>query len=188
MNKKKPTVIILYGPMAVGKLTVAQKLSKKLKMKLSHNHTLNDFVDTIFERDELERYKYIEKLRYQFYEEAVKSGHSFILTHCFSYNFVNPATGVSDPKYLKNLETKLTKAGARVCFVHLKADDSELMRRVSMESRKLHRKLIQKSIMKKCLKEEDWQTSAPVKNNVVINNTNLSPQKVVAMIIKEFNL
>jgi|GEM_PF-3574071 len=43
MSIKKPIVIVLYGPMAVGKLTVAQKLSKKLKMKLSHNHLLNNF-------------------------------------------------------------------------------------------------------------------------------------------------
>ena len=49
-KNKKPIIIFIYGPVAVGKLTVAEVLSKKLGYKLAHNHALNDFVQEVFDR------------------------------------------------------------------------------------------------------------------------------------------
>jgi deoxyadenosine/deoxycytidine kinase len=48
LKNKKPTVVFIYGPIAVGKFTVAKMLSKKLGYKLSHNHHINDFIKEVF--------------------------------------------------------------------------------------------------------------------------------------------
>ncbi len=42
--------------------------------------------------------------------------------------------------------------------------------------------------MEDILKEKDWVTPAKVKNQLIIDNTNLSPNKVTDMIIQHFKL
>ena len=86
------------------------------------------------------------------------------------------------------MERKLTKAGAVFYPVHLKADKKELLRRVSLPSRKQFKKLVDRKIMHQYNLTKDWQTSSKLKNNLVIDNTNLSPQKVADMIIKHFKI
>lgn len=186
IQKNNPTVIILYGAMAVGKFTIGKELVKMLGYKLTHNHLINDLVWSVFERGSLESNKISERLRYEFYEESVKSGQSIIITHCYSHDYVSP-TGLSDPKYLKTLENKLTKAGGKVLLVHLQAENQAILDRVSNTSRKQHKKLTKVSVMKKLLKSKDFSTSAPVKNNFVLNNTNLSPKKSSQIIIEHLN-
>jgi len=187
-NKKQPTVIILYGPPAVGKLTVGKLLAKKLGYKLAHNHALNDAVTDVFERTTNECALVLEKMRFLFLEECVHAGANLVVTHCYNHDYINKATGVTDPEYLRLLEEKLTAVGAKVHFVHLQAEVKELVKRVTGESRKAHKKLTKKSIMQEYVKGKDWTSSAPVNYQIVIDNTNLSPKKVVDTIIKEFSL
>ncbi|MBI2627580.1 AAA family ATPase [Candidatus Nomurabacteria bacterium] len=187
LKNKKPVTIFIYGPMAVGKLTVAKILSKKLEYKMTHNHSLNDLVDELFIRGTYVRNAMVERLRYNLLENAVKAKINFVTTHCYAHNYISP-TGLTDPKYVKTLEKKLTKLGAKFYPVHLKASSKELLRRVNMNSRKTFGKLIDKKIMHKFILNKDWQTSPKLKNNLVIDNTNLSPQKVSGLIIKHFKI
>lgn len=187
LKNKKPTVIFIYGPIAVGKLTVAKILSKKLGYKLAHNHMLNDLAYGLFDRQTFARDNLLEKFRFHLLENAVKEKVSFITTHCYTHDFVSK-TGLSDPKYVQALEKKLTKLGAKFYPIHLKASSGELLRRVEMSSRKKFRKLKDKKIMREYLSTFDWQTSPKLKNNLVIDNTNLSPSKVAGIIIKHFKL
>jgi len=171
--------------MAVDKLTVGKVLAKKLGYKLTHNHLINDLVWSVFKRNTLESNRIVEKLRYEFYETAAKFGNSLVITHCYAHDYNSP-TGLSDPQYLKTLERRLEKAGAKVLFVHLQAKKKTLLKRVKVASRKKYRKLTDVSIMRDFLKAKDFTTSAPVNNNLVIDNTNLSPKKTAETIIKYF--
>lgn len=188
-SNKKPTVIFIYGPIAVGKLTVATILSKKLGYKLAHNHALNDFVQEVFDRHSYASDYMKDKLRPYLLENAVKFKVNLVTTHCYSHNFVSK-TGLSDPKYVETLEKRLTKIGARFFPVHLKADNEELLRRVNTSSRKRFKKLVSKKIMRELLVKsyKDYKTSPKLRNNFVIDNTNISPKKVSDMIIKHFKL
>ena len=186
-KNRKSVVVFIYGPIAVGKFTVANILSKKLGYKLAHNHTLNDFVDNIFTRTTYARNIMVERLRYDLLKNAVKAKINLITTHCYSHNFIS-TTGLSDPKYVETLEKQLTKLGAKFFGVHLKAEGKELLYRVSMNSRRKFRKLRDRQAMCACLFTNDWQTSPKLKNNLIINNTHLSPQKVSDMIIKHFKI
>ena len=183
MEKAKSKVIVLYGAIAVGKLTVAKALEKELGYKLTHNHLINDLVFSVFGRETIEGNKMVEKLRLEFYEEAAKTGKNFIITHAYANDFISP-TGLSDPKYLKILEYRLEKVGAGVLFVHLQANKKTILSRVKNTQRKKYGKLTKVSIMRNYLNTLDFIASAPVKNNIVINNTGLSPQKVAQIIIK----
>lgn len=179
-----PEAIIIYGMVAVGKLTVAKALQEQLGYKLTHNHLINDLVWSIFDRATLEANALIEKMRFELYQEAVKRGTNIIVTHCYSHDFVSP-TGLSDPDYLKMLESKLEKAGAKTLFVHLQADRQALLDRVQGESRKSYKKMTDPSKLEKYLdaKDFDAKTSASVKNNLVIDTTKLTPDKTTKIII-----
>jgi shikimate kinase len=186
---RKPVVIFIYGPIAVGKFTVAEILSKKLGYKLAHNHALNDFVQEVFDRHSYASDYMKDNLRPYLLEQAVKFKINLVSTHCYSHNYVS-RTGLSDPKYVETLEKKLNKLGARFYPVHLKANDKALLKRVSGYSRKRFKKLTNKKILKELLIEsyKDYKTSPRLKNNFVIDNTNLSPKKVADMIIKHFKI
>lgn len=186
-KNKKPVIVFIYGPFAVGKLTVAQVLSKKLGYKLSHNHLLNDFLLEIFDRHSYALDLMKDKLRSYLLENAAKAGLNVVATHCYSHNYIS-RTGLSDPKFVQTLEKKITKLGAKFCPVHLQASNKELLKRVSMDSRKAYKKLISKKIMLKEMLSRDFQTSPKLKNNLIIDNTNLSAPKVASMIIKHFKL
>lgn len=186
-KNKKPVVIFIYGAVAVGKFTVAKTLSKKLGYKLAHNHHVNDFVDEVFTPHTFYAHYMREFLRYSVLENLVKAKINFVTTHCYWHNFVS-RTGLSDSQYVKRIEKKLTKLGAKFYPIHLKANEKELLRRVSMRSRRAFRKLHDKKTMREYLSRLDLQTSPKLKNNFVIDNTKLSPQKVSDMIIKHFKL
>ncbi len=188
-KNKKPTIIFIYGPIAVGKLTVAEILSKKLGYKLAHNHHVNDFVNEVFDRGSHISHVMKEDLRYYLLENVAKDGINIVATHCYSDNFVS-TTGLSDPKYIEILEKKIIKLGGKFYPIHLRASNEELYHRVSMSSRKKFRKLVSVKIMKKYLTRsgDDHQTSPKLKNNFIIDNTNILPQKVANMIIKHFKI
>ena len=186
-KNKKPAAIFIYGPVAVGKFTVAKILCKKFGFKLAHNHHINDFVEEIFGRGSHTSHSMKEFMRYGVLEHMVKAKINFVTTHCYRHNFVSK-TGLTDPIYVKTLEKKLTKLGAKFYPVHLNASDEELLRRVNMSSRKVFRKLTSKKIMREYLKNLDFKTLPGLKNNLVIDNTNLSPKKVSDIIIKHFKI
>lgn len=186
-KNKKPIIIFIYGPQAVGKFTVAKILNKKLGYKFAHNHHINDFVDEIFIRGTSERNDMVERLRYNLLESAIRAKINLIVTHCYSHDFIS-STGLSDPKYVQTLEKRLVKLGGKFCGIHLKASNKELLRRVGMSSRKEFNKITSKKRMRELLLICDWQTSPKLKNNLIIDNTKLSPQKVADIIIKHFKL
>ncbi len=185
-GKKKPIAIIIYGTVAVGKLTVAKALEKELGYKLTHNHLVSDLVWSIFDRGTYEANSLTERLRFELYEEAIRKGVDIIVTHAYSDTFVS-ATGLSDPEYVKTLEEKIEQAGGTAVFVHLQASSEALLERVQGESRKAFRKLTDASVLKEGLENNSLNVtiSGPVKNNLVIDNTDLSPESVVE-IIKEY--
>ena len=60
--------------------------------------------------------------------------------------------------------------------------------RTAHPDRKQYKKLTDKKIMKQVLIEKDWVTAAKLRNQIIIDNTNLSADKVAEKIIKEFDL
>ncbi len=179
IKKPKFNVVIFYGPFAVGKYTVAKEFQKQTGYKLFHNHHTYDLGVELFKRGTLELNRLVERLRLDVFEEIAKGHLNTVATHAYSAEYVS-MTGLTDPKFVKKVESYVEKEGGRAYFVHLKAGDTELIKRVSGKSRKKFRKLSDPNEMKRILKEKkDWSTPAPVKNNIEIDNTNLSPKQVV---------
>lgn len=180
--------IFIYGPIAVGKLTVAELLAKELGYTLTHNHVVNDLVTDIFDHKSPQYDRVVEKMRFVFLEEVAKAGADVITTHCYAHNFVNKTTGLSDPDYVVEIVGRMRNVGAKVSVIHLKADTNILISRVSGESRKRFRKLTDPDEMKRMSITKDWQTSAPIEDQLVIDTTNMTSVEVAQMIKKHFKL
>lgn len=63
-------LIFLYGPPAVGKLTVAKELAALTGFKLFHNHLTVDVATSIFEHGSEPYHRVLRKIRFSVLEEA----------------------------------------------------------------------------------------------------------------------
>jgi len=180
-------VVVIYGTVAVGKFTVANELHKLINYKFFHNHHIHDLIKQLFERDTLHLHRLFENINLFLLKEIAEAKINVVTTHTYSSNFISK-TGLTDPVYMKKIESIVEKNGGKAYFVHLIAGKKEILKRVSGKSRKNYRKLRDKKILKEFLDKNDWKTIAPVKNNLQIDNTHLFPKKVANLIIKYFKL
>ncbi|OGI75968.1 hypothetical protein A3C67_01205 [Candidatus Nomurabacteria bacterium RIFCSPHIGHO2_02_FULL_42_19] len=188
-SNKNPlfTMVVIYGPVAVGKYTVAKKLRKLINYKFFHNHHTHDLARQLFERGNIHLHRVTENIRFFVFKEIAEAKINVVTTHTYSSSYVSK-TSLTDPMYMKKIESIIEKSGGRACFVHLMADPKEIFKRVSDESRKNFGKLRNKKILKEYLSDSEWKLAAPVKNNLIIDNTHFSPKKVATIIIKHFKI
>ena len=115
-------LVYIYGPPAVGKLTVAKELSKITKFKLFHAHLTADYVSSIFPlRDNKS-----DRLKWHFalkmFEEAVKNNINIIFTKTYD---------ISDNLFLKKLISMIKRYKGKIFFVKLSCKPELLYKRVT---------------------------------------------------------
>lgn len=103
--KNKSKVVYIYGTIAVGKLTTAEALEKLTGFKLIHNHLIINPVSEIFPRDSTKpsRATMIHELYNLVTKLSVRDGQDIIMTHAFSYDFVDK-NGISDLQLIKKIK------------------------------------------------------------------------------------
>ena len=172
-------LIILYGPPAVGKLTVAKCLSKKTGIKIFHNHVSIDLVNEYLEKSE-NRDKLVTHIRKLIFEEAAKQNIDLIFTFVYASKI--------DDDYIDKLIEPILQNNGTVYFVQLICDKNELIKRVEDDSRKQFSKIQSKKVLKKVLGENKLFELMTNKTSLTINNTNLSAEEVSSKIINYFTL
>ena len=183
-------LIIVSGPQAVGKMTVAESLKNKIGYSLMVNHDSIEVSDKIFERGSDAQKELNKLIRANAFQIAIKYGIDMIFTFVTAYDCQE------DIDYLNNLRTMFEYTGGNFYFVELSADlQTRLERNVTphrLES-KYSKNDIERStrdlletIEKHRLNSNDGETICL--NHLKINNTNLSPDEVSDIIIEKFNL
>ena len=74
------TLLLVYGPPAVGKLTIAELVVRRTGFRLLHNHAVIDAVTPLFEFGEDGFFELVETIRRALYEAAAREGASVITT------------------------------------------------------------------------------------------------------------
>lgn len=191
MKNKKPHLIFIYGFIAVGKLTIAKKLTKLTKYKLLHNHLIVDFIENLFGNKRpgtAERAEAIQWVSFGLIKRLLKKGDDIIFTHTYSKSYIY-RNGMTDIDFVKEIEKITTESGGIFCPIYLSCNEEEMLVRVKNESRKSHGKLRSIKIMRELMKKEDFKIPAPLKkNNLIIDTTKNSPEKIVKIIKEHFNL
>ena len=174
-------LVIIYGPPAVGKLTVAKELAKLTKFKIFHNHLTVDLLNSLFKFGSDSFFKFSDKIRTEMLEEAAKQGiNGVILTFCYGYP--------DDNAWIKKLISKIEKQKSKIYFVHLYADKKELHKRVKHLSRGDYDKVKTTKGLNESLKRWDFFTPMPFVKSLSIDNTTLKPIKVAQTIKKYYKL
>ncbi|NLJ53532.1 MAG: AAA family ATPase [Intrasporangiaceae bacterium] len=116
-------LVVIFGPPAVGKMTVGRALAGRSGFRLFHNHALIEPLLEVFDYGTPPFNRLLESTRQRVVEEAAQVGQDLILTYVWGLE------SQADADELTRQITAYVDRGATVSFVELTADlDSRLAR------------------------------------------------------------
>ena len=183
-------LIIICGPQAVGKMTVAESVRDKVKYNLMTNHDSIEVSDRIFGFDTPAQREFNAAFREKVFETAVKHDVDMIFTYVCAFEMAE------EKEYLTGLSDLFTSNGGNFYFVELSADMETRLKRNETPHR-MERKASKKDIVWSrsnllCSAQKHKLNSEPdeswFENHFKIDNSNLEPDEVADRIIEQFNL
>lgn len=183
-------LIIVCGPQAVGKMTVAESLRDKLKYNLMMNHDSIEISDRIFGFATPAQKEFNKFFREKAFELAVKHNVDLLFTYVCAFEMEE------EKAYLTALAEQFEANGGHFYFVELSADLKTRIARNESPHR-MERKPSKRDVA--------WSKSNLLKdtsnhrlnsdegeywfeNHLKIDNTNLEPDEVADMVITHFQL
>lgn len=177
-------LVLLYGPPAAGKLTVAGELSQKTGYKLIDNHRAIDYLEELFPRSD-KQYDAVRsglgrKIRLEIFEAAARANLNLIST------FAPISPGMHD--FVRDVKAAVERGGGELCLVQLIPSKEVMEQRTLSESRK----------GKKIDTIERWHElmdgnegafeAFPDIEHLVIDNSQISAEETAAHIIEHYGL
>jgi len=181
-----PTLVVITGAQAVGKMTVGQALSRHTGMPLFFNHQIIDLVTPYFAFGTPEFEHVVKHFTVSFMESAATAGRGLIVTWAWRFN--EP----EDAEALQTFIAPFVEAG-RVCVAELHAPLEVRLQRNLTENRRAHKRL-------------DWATEETLRDlseryefksggtiplelpHVIVDTTDLPPEQSAARIAEAFGL
>ena len=173
-------LIIIYGPPAVGKLTVAKELATRTGYKLFHNHLSVDLVGSLYEFGQGPFWPLVRSIRNLLFLQATKDNLNLIFTFVYVKD--------QDDKIINSYMSTVEKNGGEVCLVQLTAHHDELTKRVTDDSRKKFLKVSSATTLEGLLSKGDHFSPINGRESLTIDNTHLTPAEVAEQIIAHFHL
>ncbi|KAA0766660.1 AAA family ATPase [Bacillus sp. SH5-2] len=183
--------IIIFGPQAVGKMTVGHELEKVTDLKLFHNHMTIDFVSPFFDYSTKEAKRLVSLFRNELFEEVSKSNlYGMIFTYVWAFDLQ------SDWEYINHIVSIFESKGGTVYFVELEADLDERLERNKSPHRLEHKpkkrdiEWSEKNLKETLEKHRLNSLYGEIKREeyIKINNTHLTAREVAKMIKEKFKL
>jgi len=183
-------LVVIFGPQAVGKMTVGHELEKITGLRLFHNHMPIELVTPFFSYSTPIGKRLVKLIREEIFKEMAASDQEGLI---FTYLWYFDRT--DDADYLENMTKIFRDKGGEIFFVELEAGLEERIARNTTPHR-LEHKPSKRNIE---WSENEFRTNlvhranseegeVKEKNYIRINNTNLSPEEVAGMIKEKFNL
>ena len=182
-------LVIIFGPHAVGKMTVGQELAKITELKLFHNHMTIELVASLFDLATGQGRQLINMLRKDIFEEFSKSDmYGMIFTYMWAFD------QQSDWDYVEWLHNLFHTRGADIYYVELEADFNVRIDRNKtpnrLENKPTKRNIEDSEALFRNLEAKYRLNSytGEVKRNhyIRINNTDMPPTEVAKIIADNF--
>ncbi|MDW3646865.1 MAG: AAA family ATPase [Bacteroidia bacterium] len=185
------TFLILFGPPAVGKMSVGKALAEKTGLKLFHNHMSIELVLNFFDFDEGGFENLNKGIREMILREIAESDLKGVV-----FTFVWALDDPSDKAYLDDFIEIYEQKGADVIYVELEADlDTRLIRnRHPLRlAEKASKRDVERSEMVLLKHEEQYRFNSHEgefegKKYLKINNNDLNPEEAAKQIAQHFQL
>ena len=165
--------ILLYGPPAAGKLTVAHCLAARYGVKVLDNHLTADVAGRLFDFGTRPFAELVDRLRAELTAAAAHAGLNVVSTFVYAH----PA----DRGYVDRLVTTVAAEGGGVVFVQLLPRPAVLEERVVEPSRATVRKLRDRAELRRVLDRYDLETPI-TPEDLSIDNSDIPPEEVAATI------
>jgi len=183
--------VVIFGPPAVGKMTVGYELAKLTGMKVFHNHMTIDLVLEFFPYGSAKFNTLVSEFRQRILEEVAASDLPGLI-----FTFVWALDQTGDKEQIDSYSQIFERQGADVYFVELEADLDERLERNKSEfrlSKKSSKRDTSRSERNLLSTEEQYKMNTNgdffyKKNYVKINNTNLTPEETAQKIVDVFGL
>ena len=183
-------LIIVCGPQAVGKMTVAESLRDKLRYNMMMNHDSIEVSDRMFGFATPAQKEFSEIFREKAFELAVKHDIDLIFTYVCAFD------EQEERDYLNSLKEMFEQNGGGFYFVELSADlearlyrnetPHRMERKASKRDVAWSRADILRSDQQYKLNSDEGETW--FENHLKIDNTNLDPDEVADRVISTFDL
>jgi hypothetical protein len=168
--------VILYGPPAVGKLTVAEALGELTGWGVVHNHLSNNLVLEAFPYGHPEFSRLVISIRTQLFEAAAKARVDGLISTLVY------APESLDDQIIAAWKRKVAKHGGETVFVRLHCKESTLFERVGNSSRVGHKKIIEKAFLKEWLRRFDLFAEVRGASSLAIDTDKIKPARAAELI------
>lgn len=183
-------LIIICGPQAVGKMTVAENLRDKLKYNMMMNHDSIEVSDKIFGFGTPAQKEFNVAFREKAFELAVKHDVDLIFTYVCAFEMPQ------ERSYLSEVADLFTANGGNFYFAELSASlevrlarnetPHRMERKASKRDIAWSKSNLLRDIERHRLNSNDGEIW--FQNHIKIDNTSLRPDEVADIIIEKFGL
>lgn len=182
--------VLIFGPQAVGKMTVGQALENKTELKLFHNHMTIELLEPFFGFSP-EMWRLTNLFRMEIFQEVANSDlDGLIFTYVWAFD------QQEDWNYVEKMCEIFESNGASIYFVELEADLNERLERNKSQNRLKHKPTKRNIVTSEANLKQSMQKyrlnslegEIKKENYIRINNTHLNADEVANMIKEEFDL
>ena len=183
-------LIVICGPQAVGKMTVAESLRDKLRYNMMMNHDSIEVSDRIFGFATPAQKEFNAFFREKAFELAVKHNVDLIFTYVCAFNIPE------EREYLSKLKDLFEQGGGRFYFVELSADletrlaRNETPHRMERKASKRDVTWSRDNLLKDARRHRlnSDENEVWFENHLKIDNTDLTPDRAADRVIEVFGL
>lgn len=175
-------LIVIHGPPAAGKLTIANAIAERTGFKVFHNHLTIDCTKPVFEFGSEGFWEINGLLRCEVIAEAARQGIDLIHTFCYGKG--------PDDEFFRKLIAAATDNGGEVHAVLIHCRDEVRKERIVEGSRVQLRKLTDPDSVDGTRERFDLESPHPdlEKETLVIDTSDISPEEAADRITKAFEL
>jgi hypothetical protein len=175
--------LLLYGPPAVGKLTIAQEIARLTGFKVFHNHLTVNLVAAILPRGTPAYRQLLWDIRYAVFAEAARA-------HLDGLLFTMVYRRDQEPCVARCVAI-VERFGGTVCFVHVYCHIETVRQRVVREDRKQHGKITSVELLNELLRH--WEPQSPFAaatqwDSLSLNTDVLGPVEAAQQVIAHYRL
>lgn len=173
-------LVVLYGPPAVGKLTVAQEVSRLTGFKLFHNHLSWNVVTSVFEWRSEPFNRALLEIRQLMFREAAQADIDLLFTFVYSASRADVAQS-----YFASVEDH----GGTVCLVRLTAPRTVLEQHVVNDSRREVGKMATVEELHRYFeKVTDVDQPIPGRPSLELDTAVLEPEEAARAVVAHYQL